>query len=168
MASEFSISPASWPAPTAPCFSAIWAPRLAVPACLRRRRYAREVGVRHSLAERARIFFASIGTRKRHHRSQIDGRRRAPSAPRGTRRRADRKFSPGNDGAPQPEREGFAGRQPQTHLRLLSGFGADGPMSDAPGYDLIVQAWGGLMSITGRPTANPAKSASPLLMWSPV
>ncbi len=39
----------------------------------------------------------------------------------------------------------------------LSGFGADGPMSDAPGYDLIVQAWGGLMSITGMPDGDPTK-----------
>ena len=47
------------------------------------------------------------------------------------------------------------------HPRLiyasLSGFGADGPMSDAPGYDLIVQAWGGLMSITGPPDGEPSK-----------
>jgi crotonobetainyl-CoA:carnitine CoA-transferase CaiB-like acyl-CoA transferase len=39
----------------------------------------------------------------------------------------------------------------------LSGFGADGPMSDMPGYDLIVQAWGGLMSITGAPDSEPTK-----------
>jgi crotonobetainyl-CoA:carnitine CoA-transferase CaiB-like acyl-CoA transferase len=39
----------------------------------------------------------------------------------------------------------------------LSGFGADGPMSDLPGYDLIVQAWGGLMSITGIPDGEPTK-----------
>src|SRR5437867_1664155 len=39
----------------------------------------------------------------------------------------------------------------------LSGFGADGPMSAVPGYDLIVQAWGGLMSITGAPDGEPTK-----------
>ena len=39
----------------------------------------------------------------------------------------------------------------------LTGFGADGPMSDWPGYDLIVQAWGGLMSITGMPDGEPVK-----------
>jgi crotonobetainyl-CoA:carnitine CoA-transferase CaiB-like acyl-CoA transferase len=39
----------------------------------------------------------------------------------------------------------------------LSGFGADGPMRDWPGYDLIVQAWGGLMSITGMPDGEPTK-----------
>ena len=49
----------------------------------------------------------------------------------------------------------------ETNPRLiyasLSGFGADGPMSDAPGYDLIIQAWGGLMSITGAPDGEPTK-----------
>jgi crotonobetainyl-CoA:carnitine CoA-transferase CaiB-like acyl-CoA transferase len=39
----------------------------------------------------------------------------------------------------------------------LSGFGADGPMSEVPGYDLIIQAWGGLMSITGLPDGEPTK-----------
>jgi glutaryl-CoA transferase len=39
----------------------------------------------------------------------------------------------------------------------LSGFGADGPMADTPGYDLIVQAWGGLMSITGTEESGPLK-----------
>lgn len=39
----------------------------------------------------------------------------------------------------------------------LTGFGADGPMSDWPGYDLIVQSWGGLMSITGTPEGEPVK-----------
>jgi crotonobetainyl-CoA:carnitine CoA-transferase CaiB-like acyl-CoA transferase len=39
----------------------------------------------------------------------------------------------------------------------LTGFGADGPMSEWPGYDLIVQAWGGLMSITGTSDGEPVK-----------
>jgi len=46
---------------------------------------------------------------------------------------------------------------PKLIYASLSGFGADGPMSDAPGYDLIVQAWGGLMSITGQPDGDPTK-----------
>lgn len=39
----------------------------------------------------------------------------------------------------------------------LSGWGMDGPMKDWPGYDLIIQAWGGLMSITGMPGGEPTK-----------
>ena len=46
---------------------------------------------------------------------------------------------------------------PKLIYASLSGFGADGPMSDAPGYDLIVQAWGGLMSITGPADGEPSK-----------
>jgi glutaryl-CoA transferase len=46
---------------------------------------------------------------------------------------------------------------PRLIYASLSGFGADGPMSDAPGYDLIVQAWGGLMSITGSADGEPSK-----------
>ena len=60
------------------------------------------------------------------------------------------------------ERLGCAGKDlralnPRLIYASLSGFGADGPMSDAPGYDLIVQAWGGLMSITGMPDGEPTK-----------
>ena len=46
---------------------------------------------------------------------------------------------------------------PRIIYASLTGFGADGPMSDWPGYDLIVQAWGGLMSITGTPDGEPVK-----------
>ena len=33
----------------------------------------------------------------------------------------------------------------------ITGFGQTGPHKDKPGYDLLVQAMGGLMSITGSP-----------------
>jgi crotonobetainyl-CoA:carnitine CoA-transferase CaiB-like acyl-CoA transferase len=46
---------------------------------------------------------------------------------------------------------------PRLIYASLSAFGADGPMRDWPGYDLIVQAWGGLMSITGAPDGEPSK-----------
>ena len=46
---------------------------------------------------------------------------------------------------------------PRLIYASLSGFGADGPMRDWPGYDVIVQAWGGLMSITGMPAGEPVK-----------
>ena len=46
---------------------------------------------------------------------------------------------------------------PKLIYASLSGFGADGPMADTPGYDLIVQAWGGLMSITGTAESGPLK-----------
>jgi formyl-CoA transferase len=49
------------------------------------------------------------------------------------------------------------GTNPKLIYASLSGFGADGPMADVPGYDLIVQAWGGLMSITGTAESGPLK-----------
>jgi len=39
----------------------------------------------------------------------------------------------------------------------ISGFGPDGPYKDKPGYDLIVSAIGGLMSITGEEDGRPVK-----------
>ena len=48
---------------------------------------------------------------------------------------------------------------PRLIYASLSGFGSDGPMKDWPGYDLIIQAWGGFMSITGRPDGEPTKVA---------
>jgi crotonobetainyl-CoA:carnitine CoA-transferase CaiB-like acyl-CoA transferase len=46
---------------------------------------------------------------------------------------------------------------PRLVYASLSGFGADGPMADVAGYDLIVQAWGGLMSVTGTAESGPLK-----------
>ena len=39
----------------------------------------------------------------------------------------------------------------------ITGFGQTGPHKDKPGYDLLVQAMGGLMSITGSPNGEPMK-----------
>ncbi|MFZ5880504.1 MAG: CaiB/BaiF CoA transferase family protein [Chloroflexota bacterium] len=39
----------------------------------------------------------------------------------------------------------------------LSGFGQAGPLRDRPGYDFMIQALGGLMSITGEPGGEPMK-----------
>jgi crotonobetainyl-CoA:carnitine CoA-transferase CaiB-like acyl-CoA transferase len=44
----------------------------------------------------------------------------------------------------------------------ISGFGS-GPGSDLPGYDFVVQAVGGLMSITGHPGGPPAKAGVALV-----
>ncbi|MCM3115003.1 CoA transferase [Neobacillus sp. MER 74] len=42
-------------------------------------------------------------------------------------------------------------------LASISGFGATGPYSHLPGYDYIIQAMSGLMSITGVKDGQPAK-----------
>ncbi|MGV8918873.1 MAG: CaiB/BaiF CoA transferase family protein [Pseudomonas sp.] len=60
------------------------------------------------------------------------------------------------------ERLGYgAERLAHTHPHLIyasiSGFGQTGPMSDLPGYDMVVQAMGGIMSLTGWADAPPAR-----------
>ena len=43
-----------------------------------------------------------------------------------------------------------------------SGFGQDGPLANRPGMDIMAQARGGLMSITGTPEGPPAKVGVPV------
>lgn len=40
----------------------------------------------------------------------------------------------------------------------ISGFGRTGPMADRPGYDLIIQGYGGLMSTTGEAGGAPLRA----------
>jgi formyl-CoA transferase len=39
----------------------------------------------------------------------------------------------------------------------ITGFGQTGPFRERPGYDFMIQAMGGLMSITGEPAGEPMK-----------
>ncbi|OMH26250.1 CaiB/BaiF CoA-transferase family protein [Motiliproteus sp. MSK22-1] len=39
----------------------------------------------------------------------------------------------------------------------ITGFGQDGPYSNRAGYDFMIQAMGGLMSVTGEPDGKPMK-----------
>lgn len=39
----------------------------------------------------------------------------------------------------------------------ITGFGQDGPYANRPGYDFLIQAMGGLMSITGQPDGEPGE-----------
>ncbi|MEM6595452.1 MAG: CaiB/BaiF CoA-transferase family protein, partial [Pseudomonadota bacterium] len=41
----------------------------------------------------------------------------------------------------------------------ISGFGQTGPNKDKPGYDLMAQGYGGIMSLTGEPDGRPMKVA---------
>jgi CoA:oxalate CoA-transferase len=54
-----------------------------------------------------------------------------------------------------PER--LAKTHPHIVYASISGFGHSGPLSDLPGYDMVVQAMGGVMSLTGWPDAPPAR-----------
>lgn len=48
------------------------------------------------------------------------------------------------------------------HCRI-SGFGADGPLGGLPGYDAILQAMTGLMSINGDPSTGPLRMGTPVV-----
>ena len=48
------------------------------------------------------------------------------------------------------------------HCRV-SGFGADGPLGGLPGYDAILQAMTGLMSINGYPETGPLRLGTPVV-----
>jgi formyl-CoA transferase len=48
------------------------------------------------------------------------------------------------------------------HCRV-SGFGADGPLGGLPGYDAILQAMCGLMSVNGEPDRGPLRIAMPMV-----
>ncbi len=46
---------------------------------------------------------------------------------------------------------------PRIILCSISGFGQTGPMASAPAYDIVAQALGGTMSITGAPDGAPTR-----------
>ena len=48
------------------------------------------------------------------------------------------------------------------HCRV-SGFGADGPMGGMPGYDAILQAMGGIMSVNGTDDSGPTRVGLPVV-----
>jgi len=48
------------------------------------------------------------------------------------------------------------------HCRI-SGFGADGPLGGLPGYDAILQAMTGLMSVNGDATTGPMRLGTPMV-----
>jgi len=48
-------------------------------------------------------------------------------------------------------------KYPKLIYAAVSGFGHSGPHSRRPAYDMVVQAMGGIMSITGQPGAPPTR-----------
>ena len=55
----------------------------------------------------------------------------------------------------------------------LSGFGSRGPHAERPGYDTLVQAYSGIMSITGEPGGRPVRTGPSIIdmttgMWGAI
>jgi len=57
----------------------------------------------------------------------------------------------------------LAPRFPQLIHCRVSGFGADGPLGGLPGYDAILQAMTGLMSVNGDPSTGPLRLGTPVV-----
>jgi len=53
-------------------------------------------------------------------------------------------------------------RHPRLILATISGFGQSGPYKDKGAYDIVVQALGGMMSITGHPGMPPVRTGASL------
>lgn len=51
----------------------------------------------------------------------------------------------------------LAARWPRLVYAATSGFGHTGPLAPRPAYDMVVQAMGGVMSLTGHPGGPPAR-----------
>jgi crotonobetainyl-CoA:carnitine CoA-transferase CaiB-like acyl-CoA transferase len=57
----------------------------------------------------------------------------------------------------------LAERFPRLIFCSISGFGADGPMGGLPGYDAVLQAICGLMSINGEAAGGPTRIGVPIV-----
>ena len=53
-------------------------------------------------------------------------------------------------------------RFPRLIYCSITGFGQTGPYAERPGYDSLIQAMGGVMSLTGEPDGQPQKVGIPL------
>jgi crotonobetainyl-CoA:carnitine CoA-transferase CaiB-like acyl-CoA transferase len=59
--------------------------------------------------------------------------------------------------------EVLSARHPRLVYCAISGFGADGPLGGLPGYDAVLQAMSGLMSINGTPESGPTRVGVPIV-----
>ena len=66
-------------------------------------------------------------------------------------------FRPGTLAALGYDWDGLHARWPRLVYAAVSGFGHSGPYSQRPSYDMVAQAMGGVMSITGQPGGPPTR-----------
>ncbi|TDT77474.1 formyl-CoA transferase [Litoreibacter halocynthiae] len=55
------------------------------------------------------------------------------------------------------DHDSLLGAHPQLIYCSISGYGQTGPNRSKPGYDLMAQGYGGIMSLTGEPEGRPMK-----------
>ncbi len=66
-------------------------------------------------------------------------------------------FKPGGLAKYGLDAESLMAGRPGLIYCSISGYGQTGPNRDKPGYDLMAQAYGGIMSLTGDPEGQPMK-----------
>ena len=66
-------------------------------------------------------------------------------------------YRPGTLAALGYDWDGLHARWPRLVYAAVSGFGHTGPYSQRPSYDMVAQAMGGVMSITGQPGGPPTR-----------
>ncbi len=59
--------------------------------------------------------------------------------------------------------EAVAKANPDIIYCKISGFGATGPKADHPAYDVVIQAFSGLMAANGEANANPVRVGPPMV-----
>ncbi|MFB6312190.1 MAG: CaiB/BaiF CoA transferase family protein [Salinirussus sp.] len=83
-------------------------------------------------------------------------------------RRADvvvQSFRPGVVEKFDLDYESIAAENPDVIYCSVTGFGLDGPYSDWPAYDPVIQAMSGLMSMVGYPDEPPVRIGASLIDW---
>ncbi|MGZ9164008.1 MAG: CaiB/BaiF CoA transferase family protein [Anaerolineales bacterium] len=66
-------------------------------------------------------------------------------------------FRPGTLARFSLDFESISSINPNLIYCSITGFGQMGPLRDKPGYDFMIQAMGGIMSVTGEPAGEPMK-----------
>ena len=64
--------------------------------------------------------------------------------------------------------ESLQSRNPRCVVASLSGFGHTGPRSGRASYDIVAQAAGGLLAMTGFPDGPPVRGGGAAGRWEPV
>lgn len=72
-------------------------------------------------------------------------------------------FPPGKLAALGLGYEALSARNPRLVLTSITAFGQKGPLSAEPGYDLVVQGYGGIMSLTGPVEGPPYRVGVPIV-----
>ncbi len=67
--------------------------------------------------------------------------------------------------------EALRAQKPALIYCNMTAFGSSGPMKNAPGYDPLLQAFGGLMSVSGHPGQEPVRTGPSIIdqgagMWA--